>query len=96
MKTYKEVKEIAKYVSQIRTLTEKLKEADYCFDDIDWGTAEFVRLSEEDIENFKKNNCVTEDYYVEQHTGYFEDDFYGWLWFKTDIEGEYVKVHFCC
>lgn len=93
MKVYKEIKQIVEYYSKIRELIQKL---DDIADGVEWETAEFVRLTNEDIERFKRIDGVTDDYYVEQHTGYFEDDFYGWLWFKTDVEGEYIKVHFSC
>lgn len=59
-----------------------------CFD-----SAEFVPLSKEDIEYFGESN-TTDDYYVSQSVGYCGDDFYGHLWFKTDVNGQYVKIYF--
>lgn len=42
------------------------------------------------------DNCgLTDDlYYCNQYTGYCEDDFYGTLYFKTDVPGQYVAVPF--
>ena len=41
------------------------------------------------------NYGLTDDlYYCDQHTGYCGDDFYGTLYFKTDVPGQYVAVPF--
>lgn len=42
------------------------------------------------------DNCglVDDLYYCNQYTGYCEDDFYGTLYFKTDVPGQYVAVPF--
>lgn len=42
------------------------------------------------------DNCgLTDDiYYCDQHSGYLEDDFYGTLYFKTNVPGQYVAVPF--
>ena len=94
MKIYTEITEITKCIQKINTLIEKL-DADYGFDDfgIDWTTAEFVSLDNEDIERFKNIKGVTDDYFVDQWTGYCEDDLHGKLYFKTDVPGQYVKVY---
>lgn len=93
METFKEVKEIAKCVSKIGFLAKKL-DALMDTDGIEWYTAQFVSLDKEDIEHFKNTNGVTEEYFVDQWTGYCEDDFHGELYFKTDVPGQYVRVHF--
>ena len=93
MRTFKEVKEIAKCVSKIGTLVDRL--GDYIdTEDINWYTAKLVSLDKEDIEHFKNSNGVTEEYFVDQWTGYCEDDYHGELFFKTDVPGQYVRVHF--
>ena len=93
MNIFKEVKEIAKKNAQIKFLIDKLSnETDT--EDIDWTTASFVSLSKEEIKRFKHSNSETEDYFVYQRAGYDEDSFYGWLYFKTDVPGQYVRVHF--
>lgn len=41
------------------------------------------------------NYGLTDDlYYCEQYSGYCEDSFYGRLYFKTDVPGQYVVVPF--
>ena len=41
------------------------------------------------------NYGLTDDlYYCSQYTGYCEDDYYGTLYFKTDVPGQYVAVPF--
>ena len=41
------------------------------------------------------NSGLVDDlYYCNQHTGYCEDHFYGTLYFKTDVPGQYVAVPF--
>lgn len=98
MNTYKEIKEIAKCASKIQRLVEKLEEKiDIDIDDMDWERTELVSLTKEQIRHFEKTNGVTSDYFVEQHqSGDIEDSWYGWLWFKTDVNGQYVKVPFEC
>lgn len=41
------------------------------------------------------NSGLVDDlYYCDQHTGYCEDYFFGTLYFKTDVPGQYVAVPF--
>lgn len=40
--------------------------------------------------------AVNDEYYCEQHCGYCEDDYYGNLFFKTNVPGQFVKVPFAC
>lgn len=41
------------------------------------------------------NSGLVDDlYYCNQHTGYCEDYFYGTLYFKTDVPGQFVAVPF--
>lgn len=94
MNRYKEIKQIAKCMTKIMYLIEKLEKGGFDADGIDWTSAEFVSLDKEDIRHFENTNGVTEDYYVDQWTGYCEDDYFGYLYFKTDVNGQYVKVHF--
>ena len=93
MRTFKEVKEIAKCVSKIGTLVQRLDES-IDTDGINWFTATLVSLRKEDIEHFEKSNGETEEYFVDQWTGYCVDDYHGELYFKTDVPGQYVRVHF--
>lgn len=93
MNKYREVKEIAKCVGKLKRLAEQLADK-IDAEGIDWSSAEFVTLTKEDREHFEKTNGVTEDYYVDQTQGYVEDYFYGYLYFATDVPGQYVKVWF--
>lgn len=96
MQVYKEVKEIAKCNEKRNHLASQLSDHGFENDDIDWNTAQFVSLSKESIAHFKDTCCETEDYFVSQSVGYLGDDFYGYLYFKTDVPGQYVKVFFAC
>lgn len=40
------------------------------------------------------SGLVDDDYYCRQHTGYLGDDFYGTLYFKTNVPGQFVAVPF--
>ena len=93
MKIYKEIKEIAKCNSKIERLIDRLSERFDVGDDIEWNTAIFVSMKDKDL---KRLDLVDDDYYSDHHKGYWEDDFYGWLYFKTDVPGQYVRVHFQC
>lgn len=93
MNVYKEAKQIAKCMSKIHHLIEMLNEKTD-IEGVDWSTAEFVSFTKEDEAHFRACNGETEDYFVDQTVGYFGDDYYGWLYFKTDVPGQYVKVHF--
>lgn len=97
MNIYKEIKEIAKCNSKIKRLADKVNEKmqtdNFSCNDIKWETARLVTMSRKDLE---KLDLIDDDYYSEHHRGYLEDDFYGWLYFKTDVPGQYVKVHFSC
>lgn len=92
MKIFKEVKEIAKAMSKVRNLSMKM--AEYIDPEgIDWSSAAFVSLDKEDIEHFDESE-ITDEYFVDQWTGYCEDDYHGYLYFKTDVPGQYVRVRF--
>lgn len=92
MNIYKEIKEIAKCNSKIDSLVNKLSEK-IDTEGIAWQTARFVSMSRKDLE---KLELVDDDYYCQQYTGYIEDDYYGGLYFKTDVPSQYVKVYFEC
>lgn len=43
------------------------------------------------------NGGITDnEYYCLQYTGYCEDDFYGTLYFKTDVQGSLWRFRFIC
>lgn len=93
MNVYKEAKEIAKCNAKIQSLAAKLSEK-IDAEGLDWSSATFVSLSKEDIDDFNPVTSVTEDYLVDQSTGYCEDDYYGYVYFKTDVPGQFVRVYY--
>lgn len=92
MNVYKEIKEIAKAMAKVKHLAEKISEK-IDTDGINWASAEFVNLDKEDIKSFGSKG-TTEDYFVDQWVGYCEDDYHGFLYFKTDVPSQYVRVSF--
>lgn len=96
---YKEIKRIARLSAQINRLVNILEER---FEDygIDWYSAELVSgLTVGERGLYHGKFCIAEwcdDYFVDQHTGYCEDDYFGHLYFRTDVPGQYVKVCFNC
>lgn len=96
---YKEIKRIACLSAQINRLVYILAER---FDDygIDWYSAELVSgLTVGERGLYRGETCIAEwcdDYFVNQRTGYCEDDYYGHLYFRTDVPGQYVRVSFAC
>ena len=42
----------------------------------------------------KLGELVDNDYYCYQCQGYCEDDYYGNLYFKTNVPGQFVKIEF--
>jgi hypothetical protein len=93
MKEFKKIKQIAKVIEEVRDLVKQLSN-ELDTEGIDWASAEFVTLDKEDIKHFKDHNGETEEYFVKEWTGYSKDDFYGYLYFKTDIPEQYVRVYY--
>ena len=92
MEIYKEIKEIAKAMAKVKHLAEKISEK-IDTEGFDWASAEFVSLDKEDIKHFGFEG-TTDEYFVDQWTGYCEDDYHGYLYFKTDVPGQFVRVYF--
>lgn len=51
-------------------------------------------LYNKDGHRLDNSGLVDNLYYCDQYTGYCEDDFFGTLYFKTDVPGQYVAVPF--
>lgn len=100
MKIYNEVKKIAGKVAQIKRLSEQLEEKGVSVEGVDWYNARLVcGISERDGYLFEGDTRIAEyadDYYVNQWTGYCEDDYYGYMYFKTNVPGQYVKAYYGC
>lgn len=100
MNIYPEIKKIAGKNEQIKTLAEKVEEKLLC-EGMDWQRAYFVDGIKERGGHLYQNGCrldnsgnVGDEYYCDQHTGYCEDDYYGTLYFKTNVPGQFVAVPF--
>lgn len=100
MVIYHEMKEIAQKNEEIKSLAEKLEEIIDC-DGLDFDKAYFVNGCQErnghlyqDGKRLDNHGLVDDEYYCTQQTGYCEDDYYGTLYFKTDIPGVFVAVPF--
>lgn len=106
IKIIKEIAEIAKMNEKIKKLTDEIEEygLDLSSDDIDWTTARIISGLEETNgglyaeKRFRLDNSglVDDTWYARQHAGYCGDDFYGVLYFKTEVPGEFVEVDFQC
>ena len=103
MNIYPEIKQIVELSEKITQLIEKLS-SQLDVDGCDFNDAYFVKNCEEinnhlyDSERNQLDNdsygLIDDDYYCCQYTGYCEDDFYGTLYFKTDVPGQFVAIPF--
>lgn len=96
-----EVEEIANTMCTLRELAKKLESENDMFVGNLWTTAKFIPgCTEKDGHLYDKDgkmldNGVGElEYYVWQQSGYCEDDYYGYLYFKTKEPGLFVRVEF--
>ena len=102
MNIYNEIKQIAEMNDIRDELVNKLTEKGFEADGLDFERAYFVKNCVEEnghLYNYdgdRLDNCglVDDDYYCTQYTGYCEDDFYGTLYYATDIEGLFVAIPF--
>lgn len=95
-----EIKKIAGLNAAILRLSEILREK-MDTEGLDWTSAYFVDGCKERNghlyrrgEMLDRDGLVDDLYYCEQYTGYCEDDFYGTLYFKTNVPGQFVAVPF--
>lgn len=101
MNIYPEFKKIAMMNAKIKRMNERLKEK-LDMDGLDVGYACLIHgckvIDGELYQNGEQltngGGCVDDDYFVNQSTGYFGDDFYGTVYYRTDVPGEYVAVPF--
>ena len=95
-----EIKRIAELNARIERLLEVLGEKMES-DGIYWKCAHFVDGCKERNGHLYSNGerldnvgLVDDLYYCDQYPRYFEDDFYGTLYFKTNVPGQFVAVPF--
>lgn len=100
MNIYKEIKDIAKANAKIERLANLLAEKIYC-DGLNFAEAYFVSGCREKNGHLyhgearlDNSGLVDDDYYCDQYTGYLGDDFYGTLYYKTDVRGVFVAIPF--
>lgn len=104
MKVIKEIVKIAELVNKINKLSAKLEikeELDLSIDDLNLTDSYFINGCEErnghlyhGASRLDNSGLVDDLYYTWQKAGYCEDDFYGTLYFKTDVPGQFVAVPF--
>ncbi len=100
MKRFKDIKRIANKMAQIHRLAEKLKNELDC-EGIEWNTAVLISGLQGKSDGLYQDGVMiaeyVDDYYCAQSQGYASDYYYGHLYFKTDVPGQYVRVWFeCC
>lgn len=95
-----EIKKIAGLNDRIERLTKIISEK-MDSDGIDWRSAYFVDGCKErnghlysNERRLDRDGLVDDLYYCTQYTGYCGDDFYGTLYFKTNVPGQFVAVPF--
>lgn len=99
MKIHPEAKRIAAVMDKQRRLVEKLGEK-IDVEGFNWGASKLISgCSERNGHLYQDgrrldNGYAGEDYYCCQYNGYCEDYYYGTLYFKTDVPGQFVAVPF--
>lgn len=97
MPIYKAAKRIACLNAQLARQV-KLMNQEIDPDGINWYSAELVSgLTARDGKLYYESLPVAEwadEYYVKQYQGYFKDTYFGRLYFRTDVPGQYVRVCF--
>lgn len=103
MNVYPQLSKIAEYNALLNAQIREIKEKTFLeTDGLGFESAEFLdnctekngHLYTSDGHRLDNSGLVDDDYFCEQYTGYLEDDFYGTLYFKTDIPGRYVAIPF--
>lgn len=100
MTIYPEIKKIAGAVAKIeRLITAVGKYLDT--DGLDFRSAYLIDgCTEKNGHLYRNGNridrdgLVDNDYYCTQYTGYCEDDYYGTVYFKTNVPGQFIAVPF--
>lgn len=102
MRVLPEIKKIAGAVDKINRLAKQLEEKMDC-EDMDFRYAYLLsgckerneKLYDKDNRRLDNGGGIVDDlYYCCQHTGYCEDDYYGTIYFKTNVPGQFVAVPF--
>lgn len=95
MNIHREIEEIWECIEKVRTLATQLAEK-IGVEGVCWADPTIVTLDQEAIDRFKENDGETDDYFVDQWTGYCEDDYCGNLYFKTDTPNTFIMFSYHC
>ena len=100
MNIYPELKKIAGANAKIDRLVKKVSEKLYA-DGLELGSAHLINGCSEKNGHLYQNGhrldnygLVDDNYYCRQFAGYCEDYFYGTLYFKTNVPGQFVAIPF--
>ena len=99
MIVYPELKKIAGHNQAICELIEKLKDKLDC-DGLMFECAKLIsgcNITNNCLYRGKillSDHLVDDVYFCKQYRGYCEDDYYGNLWFKTNVAGQFVEIPF--
>lgn len=100
MNIYSELKKIAGLNKRIQQLSENLMNK-IDLDDLDLNSATLICGCSEKHGHLYQNGVrldnsglVDNDYYCRQYTGCCEDDYYGTVYFKTNVPGQFVSIRF--
>ena len=95
-----EIKKIAGAMKKIERLIERCERQFDC-DGLDFRSAYLIDGCAErnghlyqNGDQIDRDGLVDDLYYCTQYTGYLGDDFYGTLYFKTNVPGQFVAVPF--
>ena len=101
------IKEFGELTIKCNLIREKLEKV-YPFDELmDWGAkGVYVGCTVKDGSLYdscgtllsKDGRCMDEElpYFVNQYTGYCEDDYYGTMFIKVDDENTFIAIEYCC
>lgn len=95
-----EIKKIAGAMDKVKRLADKI-ESKFDLEGLDLYAAYLIDGCTErnghlyrNGDRIDRDGLVDDLYYCTQYTGYCEDDFYGTLYFKTNVPGQFVAVPF--
>ncbi len=100
MNIYPEIKKIAEAIQKVKHLSKIIADK-IDTKGLDFTAAYLIDGCKEKDGHLYRNGIrldngglVDDDCYCEQYTGYLEDDFYGVVYFKTNVPCQFVAVPF--
>lgn len=106
-KTLRLLKKMGNLMNQLTFIKEKLQENEFFEDLLSWGVVDIYyncKIKDgklyTDTDKLLSNDgkCMDEEipYFVNQHTGYCGDDFYGTMFIRVDDLNTFVAVAYEC